>query len=669
MKKGLLLICFFLGFQTLFAQVSGQPNYLAILVQFKDVSFTLEEPASLFEGMLNGQGFDYEGATGSVADYYSDNSFGRYRPSFDVYGPVTLEGRMRDYGRDVIEHGERVRDVAPEWAVLEACRQLDEDVDFSVYDADGDGFADLVVVIYAGYDQAAGGKADAIWSQQWNMQNYDEEEIKDASFDGVRLAQYITTPELQGAEGEALASIGPLCHEMGHFLGLPDFYDTDGAQEGNAGGLYAFSLMGRGLYNNGGHTPPSLNAVEKSLLGWLEEAALPELPKGDVRLASGDVYVSHTQTEGEYFLYEFRSGTGWDAPLPKGLVIYHVDRSQRTVGDRTALQLWEDWRDRNAVNARAAHPCFRLVPASRPEMLAYDATLENGRMVYPGEDGMLAYVPVDWEGSLVGVGLSGIVLEEDAVHFTVGGAAGKILSKYDRSDRTGYYPSASVLGAVRFTDNELYQFVGQELTKVYFYSYIQSEFEEDIYLTIDLDGERVLNRKLENLLKGPYIRQEVDLSDAHLIIPEGKALYIGIGSPSAGEGFRLGTVYPATKGNSFISDFSLERSSWKDMYVKSQGTYMDLALSAVSREKSEAQSLTDLGYSYIEPPQGRLKEGETYPLVLHAAQEVTSVNWSLDGSPVRGNSIVLKLGTQTIHARLQYADGRDEVLELLLKVN
>ena len=96
---------------------------------------------------------------------------------------------------------------------------------------------------------------------------------------------------------------------------------------------------------------------------------------------------------------------------------------------------------------------------------------------------------------------------------------------------------------------------------------------------------------------------------------------------------------------------------------------MDLALSAVSREKSEAQSLTDLGYSYIEPPQGRLKEGETYPLVLHAAQEVTSVNWSLDGSPVRGNSIVLKLGTQTIHARLQYADGRDEVLELLLKVN
>lgn len=669
MKKGLLLICFFLCFQTLFAQVSGQPNYLAILVQFKDVSFTLEEPASLFEGMLNGQGFDYEGATGSVADYYSDNSFGRYRPSFDVYGPVTLEGRMRDYGRDVIEHGERVRDVAPEWAVLEACRQLDEDVDFSAYDADGDGFADLVVVIYAGYDQAAGGKADAIWSQQWNMQNYDEEEIKDASFDGVRLAQYITTPELQGAEGGALASIGPLCHEMGHFLGLPDFYDTDGAQEGNAGGLYAFSLMGRGLYNNGGHTPPSLNAVEKSLLGWLEEAALPELPKGDVRLASGDAYVSHTQTEGEYFLYEFRSGTGWDAPLPKGLVIYHVDRSQRTVGDRTALQLWEDWRDRNAVNARAAHPCFRLVPASRPEMLAYDATLENGRMVYPGEDGMLAYVPVDWEGSLVGVGLSGIVLEEDAVHFTVGGAAGKILSKYDRSDRTGYYPSASVLGAVRFTVNELYQFVGQELTKVYFYSYIQSEFEEDIYLTIDLDGERVLNRKLENLLKGPYIRQEVDLSDAHLIIPEGKALYIGIGSPSAGEGFRLGTVYPATKGNSFISDFSLERSSWKDMYVKSQGTYMDLALSAVSREKSEAQSLTDLGYSYIEPPQGRLKEGETYPLVLHAAQEVTSVNWSLDGSPVGGNSIVLKLGTQTIHARLQYADGRDEVLELLLKVN
>ena len=393
MKRALLPILFFLWFQPLFAQEPGQPRYLAVLVQFKDVSFSLDNPESLFADML-----------GSVGDYFSDNSSGRYRPSFDVYGPVTLEGRMRAYGRDVIDHGQRVGDVAPERAVLEACRLLDEDVDFTQYDADGDGFADLIVVIYAGYDQAAGGPSDALWSQQWNMQNYDDPDIRDARFDGIGLAPYITTPELSGAEGEELATIGPLCHEMGHFLGLPDFYDTDGAQDGNAGGLYGFSLMGRGLYNNGGHTPPSLNAVELSLLGGLDEAAFPELPLGEVRLSGRGVYVSRTQTEGEYFLYEFRSGTGWDAPLPKGLVIYHVDRSQRPVGDYTALRLWEDWRSYNAVNALAAHPCFRLVPASRPEMLAYDATLDTGRMPYPGEDGMLSYAPVDWEGNLVGTG-------------------------------------------------------------------------------------------------------------------------------------------------------------------------------------------------------------------------------------------------------------------------
>ena len=41
----------------------------------------------------------------------------------------------------------------------------------------------------------------------------------------------------------------------------------------------------------------------------------------------------------------------------------------------------------------------------------------------------------------------------------------------------------------------------------------------------------------------------------------------------------------------------------------------------------------------------------------------------LDGEPVEGESITLLQGTQVLQAYLEYADGRSEVLELLLKVN
>ena len=115
--------------------------------------------------------------------------------------------------------------------------------------------------------------------------------------------------------------IGISCHELAHALGLPDFYDANEGQDGYAGGLYDFSLMCRGLYNNEDRTPPYLNALERMLLGWIPE--IPELPEsGEVLLGPVQQNLAYripTQTEGEFFLVESRDGTVWDAPLPEGL--------------------------------------------------------------------------------------------------------------------------------------------------------------------------------------------------------------------------------------------------------------------------------------------------------------------------------------------------------------
>ena len=736
MKKWFILAMLLLCCQGVFSR-GIPPRYPVVLVEFKDVRFQLEDPASLVKDLLTKPGFNYDGANGSVTDYYRDNLGDFFAPSFDVYGPVTLEGRLQDYGRDVFEQGERVGDKAPEEALLKALEALS--LDPTAYDADGDGAPDLAIMVYAGYDQAAGASADAIWAHQGS----------------VASMNYIAVPELSGASGSHLGGIGLVCHELGHYLGLPDFYDTDFAMGGNAGGVYGFSLMGKGLYNNDGHTPPSLNALEKSLIGL--QTDIPPLPEGVVRLGPGEMYRSETATEGEYFLYEYRDGKGWDAPLPRGLVIYHVDRSGRKVGDYTAEELWINWRNFNGVNSLASHPCYRLVPSFNPWLLEFDAALAQGRMVFPGLDEVLFYEPVDWEGNYTGVQITGIGLGEDGVSFRVLRDAGanlngtvrdadghplegvtvragdvsactgadgffclelpegalpnvalaaslegyqpyyeevsmgkyrmkslsvtlrradapreSTLSPYDTEASMGYFANTRILGGVHLSPEELYPYVGQELGEVVFYPYMTSAFDGEVYLVVDVEGRRVLTRKLENLVKGPYCKQVVDLSGEHIVIPEGMSLYIGYGSPAEDSdlNFRVGTVYPAAKGRSCYSPFSLLQSSWQDMFVKSAGIYMDVALTVTAVENTQAKDLVELGYSYIERPQGKIKAGERIPLKLHAPDNVISVNWMLDTERVNGEfTPALKAGTHRLQARITHREGIEEVLEVLLKVD
>lgn len=752
MKKWFISLGLLLGSLGLFAKenLPREPHYPVVLVSFKDVHFSLENPVALISDKLSKEGFNYSGATGSVLDYYRDNLGGAFLPSFDVYGPVTLEGRMQEYGKDVYEHGERVGDKAPGEALLQACTALDTAVDFSQYDEDGDGQVDLVIMVFAGYDQAAGASADALWAHQGNVEST-------TLLDGVTIGSYMAVPELSGTSGTHLDGIGLVCHELGHFLGLPDFYDTDFATGGHAGGVYGFSLMGRGLYNNNGHTPPSLNILEKSLLGFAEENAIPALQEGFVKLAPGEMALSETETEGEYFLYEYRDGKGWNAPLPRGLVIYHVDQSERTVGKYTAAQLWMDWRNYNGINALASHPCYRLVPSFRPGLLEYDAALIPGRMVFPGLDNVLFYEPVDWEGNATGVQITCIGLEEDGVRFRVQKGAGaningivrdsegkalegvevyigddlatytgadgffrldlpegmsrfvlsvykagyqpyseevamgeysmkslavtlkpsgapqeSVLSPYDAGATMGYFAQVAAVGGVKLTPEELYPYVGQELGKVVFYPYMSSTFDGEVYLIVDVDKRRVLTRKLEGLVKGPYLKQVVDLSNEHIVIPEGVPMYIGYGSPDMDfdPNFRVGTVYPASKGRSYYSLFSHFASSWEDMFVKSAGIYMDVALTATAVENTAVTDLVELGYAYIEQPQGRLKEGDSVPLIVHSPDNVISVNWTLDSKVVSGERTpALSAGKHVLQAHILHWEGIEEILEVLLEVD
>ena len=376
-----------------------------VLVEFMDVKFEDEGSRDYFDALLNEEGYSEGIATGSVRDYFRDNSLGAFTPVFDVYGPVKLSRYRAYYGRDVIVDGVRA-DAAADRALAEACIALDPEVDFSIYDRDGDGVMDMVLYIYAGYDQSQGGPQDAIWAHHWNMSESASPDLKEVILDGVRLDSYFCSAQFRGREGKELAGIGLISHEFGHALGLPDFYDqvADGGK--TAADVGVFALMCYGSGNNFGFTPPYLCAEERIMLGWMAPENLQELQPGRQILQSvknNTAYIIPTETEGECFILEYRDSKGWDSPLPEGLVVYHQDRSEEF------SYRWDNWKvPGSGINDNAGHPCFYIVPS-------YPENREAGNLVFPGLSGALAIEPVAWNGEPSACQITNIELTPDGV--------------------------------------------------------------------------------------------------------------------------------------------------------------------------------------------------------------------------------------------------------------
>lgn len=410
----------------------GERHIPVLLVEFQDLSFTLSNPASAFSRMLNQLGYSANGGTGSVRDFYYENSGGAYEPVFDVFGPVTLSGNMADYGNP---------DENAAYAVSEAATMLDDQIDFSRYDIDGDGYVDMIMMYYAGHNEAEGGGQNTIWPHQWWVEGRVHTEL-----DGKTLGAYFCASEYKGSSGKNMCGIGTTTHEFGHSLGLPDFYDTDYAENGSCGALYSFSTMCSGSYNNNGRTPPYFNAEERMILGWMMPDDIPELPDGPVSLASirhEYAYQSLTDTDGEYFLYECRDGYGWDAYIPQGLLIYHVDKSTvRNVGGATP---YDRWRYGDGINAYGNHPCFYLVPAGNQSSLNFS---NEPATVFPGSRNVTGYTPVDWDGRTTGTELSGISYDAPAVTFTASSENTKRLLGYVKNEKGAPLAEASILVAL-----------------------------------------------------------------------------------------------------------------------------------------------------------------------------------------------------------------------------
>lgn len=301
--------------------LTGSPKLLVVLVDFPDCPFTTTN--AYWDTIASHPGATLSGATGSLRDFYYDNSMGQLDLDVTVLGPCRMPQNLAYYGRQT-NYG---HDANVQRLVRDAMFFVDSayTINFADYDNDNNDTLDNVHIIFAGIPQSSGGSTDAIWPHKSMLYQYNV--VKD----GVKVYTYSCSGEKRDSINPD--GIGAMCHEFGHVLGLPDFYDTDGADlNGEGVGLGAFSLMHQGCYNNNSRTPSGLCAVEREILSWHTHTPLtdPEVITMGNLADSNVSYKLVMPNVNEYYIIENRLRRGWDRYIPaEGMLIYHVDKNVR----------------------------------------------------------------------------------------------------------------------------------------------------------------------------------------------------------------------------------------------------------------------------------------------------------------------------------------------------
>ncbi len=306
--------------------VNLAPRGLVILANFSDKTMQASNTQTAFHNMLNADTYTDNGAYGSARRYFKEQSYGKYIPDFDVVGPVTAPNTMAYYGGNDADGN----DQNAELLIRDVCQLVDDEVDFSNYDADNDGKVDFVFVVYAGYGEAEGGGDNTIWPHQWDLGSAGVS----LTLDGKRVYSYACSSELAYSTKKR-AGIGTFCHEFSHVLGLRDLYPTDGGSHKTQGD---WDIMSSGNYNNDGNTPPSYSAYERFMLGWLEPTILNEATTTtlhDIQSNEEAYIITSTGKHNldgadpnptSFFLLENRQKTAWDQYLPgHGMIITKVN--------------------------------------------------------------------------------------------------------------------------------------------------------------------------------------------------------------------------------------------------------------------------------------------------------------------------------------------------------
>lgn len=320
----------------------GSPRIPIILIEYKDKK--MKHDKDEFE-------VHYNSAAKSAYQYFVDQSNGKYTPQYDIYGIYELDQNRSTYGGNK-SNGD---DKGVGRMVGEAIDKAGDDIDWSLYDNDGDGEADVCIVVYAGVGEAQASYTvpSSIWPCQWNLSSaeYYGDGTGPRTLNNVTIDRFAVFNEIGGSNdnGSVMDGIGTFCHEFSHCLGLPDFYETTYGH--GYYGMGYWSLMNSGCYNDDGNTPIGYSAYEKNFMSWINlieptEDTYYTLPVFNSKSEASDQAIKITShlNSNEFFILENRAKQGWDQYIDdEGILITHFtyipSRWENNTVNNEAIQL------------------------------------------------------------------------------------------------------------------------------------------------------------------------------------------------------------------------------------------------------------------------------------------------------------------------------------------
>jgi M6 family metalloprotease-like protein len=268
-------------------------------------------------------------------------------------------------------------------------------------------------VIYAGYGGASGCQT-CIWEHASSIS-------PPISVGGVWVSKYACSSELASTAGSRISGIGVVCHEYGHSLGMPDYYDTNGADGGQFDGTGQWDLMASGSWNGtGASVPAPHNPRSKMKLGWINPIVLnsPQtvtIPAGRIyRDAFFRINTPVIFFPEQYFLIENKIRDGFDKHVPgQNLLIYRATEPYEQSQNTTSPQRFYP------VSANAPVS----VPASGSGSASQYGNINRTSTPWPGSNNKTTFdntsIPgmVTWNGGGFNQPITNITVYDDYITF------------------------------------------------------------------------------------------------------------------------------------------------------------------------------------------------------------------------------------------------------------